>query len=281
MASQTLVVPASAEVRPSAIKAPSVYSRSVAVALTAYNDEEAVAFDTAAFRAMGIDNVIVVDNNSKDRTAEVAEGLGARVVRETRQGYGFACMRGLREAYNSGAEIIVLCEGDGTFYAEDITKFLAYLDHVDMAVGTRCRYTLTSADSQMDPFFVHGNKFIAWLLQLRSLNFRFWSRYSFTDVGCTYRAIRREALGRILDQLKVGDHHFSPHMLLVAMKNDLRVVEIPVRFRRRIGVSKGASGNKWKAFKIGLKMIGHVLFYNPGTTGVTQVTPGATNSVAE
>ena len=82
------------------------------------------------------------------------------------------------------------------------------------------------------------------------------------DVGCTYRAIRREALERIMPDLVVGGDHFSLHMLLVAMARGLSVVEIPIRFRRRVGQSKGASQSLWKGLEVGLVMIWHIMTFS-------------------
>lgn len=76
-------------------------------------------------------------------------------------------------------------------------------------------------------------------------------RVRLTDVRCTMRALKKEALTKIIDNLKVGGHHFSPHMTKVALRKGLRVIEIPVRFRKRLGTSKGAGGNRGLATKVG------------------------------
>jgi hypothetical protein len=75
------------------------------------------------------------------------------------------------------------------------------------------------------------------------------------------RAIRAEALRRIVDKLYIGGHHFSPHMLMAAIADGLKVVEVPVTFRKRWGTSKGAGSGKWKGFGIGLQMIWHILTF--------------------
>ena len=94
------------------------HNRRVSVVLPAYNEEEGIASVIEEFRSMGVvDEVVVADNNSTDRTREVAQQAGARVVQEMRQGYGYACRRALKEATG---ELIVLAEPDGTFLGTDI-----------------------------------------------------------------------------------------------------------------------------------------------------------------
>ncbi|HET6311085.1 MAG TPA: glycosyltransferase [Candidatus Nitrosotalea sp.] len=235
----------------------------VVVAITGYNDAEATAQAVRDFsRQPGVVQVIVIDNNSTDDTAALATAAGATVVRETRQGYGYACVRGLAEALKvADADVVVLTEGDGTFVAEDTEKFLAYIGDADLVVGNRVVRGLVDHNSQMDHFFTWGNMAVAMLLRLRFLDGRFLGPAGLTDVGCTFRAIRREALERILPDLRVGGNHFSPHMLLVAMAYDLSVIEIPIRLRRRIGQSKGASQSVRKGLRVGLAMIWHIMSF--------------------
>ncbi|MEM2129498.1 MAG: glycosyltransferase [Candidatus Bathyarchaeia archaeon] len=241
----------------------SFLDRKVCVALTAYNDDESISQAVREFIVHNnVVEVVVVDNNSRDETAFRATKSGARVVHEKNQGYGYACIRGLREALLcKDADVIVLAEGDMTFCGRDIWKLISYLDDVDMVVGSRTHMALVDSDSQLDLFLLWGNLFLGKLLQFKFFNGKFLGRVRFTDVGCTMRAIRKEALARIIDELSVGGDHFSPHMIMVALRNGLRVVEVPINFKRRVGVSKGAGGSKRRAIKIGLKMLWHILTY--------------------
>jgi histidinol-phosphate phosphatase family protein len=239
----------------------------VVVAITAYNDAEATAQAVRDYRRQpGVVKVLVIDNNSTDRTAELAHTAGGIVIREQQQGYGYACIRGLTEALRvPEADVIVLTEGDGTFVAEDTAKFLAYLDHAELVVGNRVVRGLVARDSQMDHFFTWGNMAVAMLLRLRFWDGLYLGPAGLSDVGCTFRAIRRHALERILPDLNVGGNHFSPHMLLVAFAHAISVVEIPIRFRRRIGDSKGASRSFWKGLEVGMAMIWHILTFTPAS----------------
>lgn len=236
---------------------------SVDVVLTAYNDDKSIGQVVRDFKAHPlVKSVFVVDNNSKDRTEEMATKEGAIVHRESRQGYGYACISGLRYALEHGtSSYIALCEGDGTFMAADLDKMIPYLANVHMVVGSRTTKQLIFPDSQMDTFYLWGNLFIAKLIQIKFFDIRHWGRIRITDVGCTFRVIRREALTKIVDSLKVGGHHFSPHMIMVAISNGISMVEIPITFRKRVGISKGAGGSHKLGFIIGLKMVWNVLWF--------------------
>lgn len=238
-------------------------NHNIVVAMTAYNDEASIADAVSEFKSQpDVREVVVVDNNSSDRTAELASNAGARVVHETSQGYGYACMRGLKESIQDReTNVVVLVEGDMTFAGRDISKLIPYLDNVDMVVGTRTTQELVAEDSQMDWFFVWGNLFLAKMIQVKFFDVRHWGRVRLTDVGCTFRAIRTEALVKIIDKLDVGGHHFSPHMMMVAMSEGMKLVEIPVTFRKRWGASKGAGANKKIGFLVGLRMMWHILSF--------------------
>jgi glycosyltransferase involved in cell wall biosynthesis len=238
-------------------------NHNIVVAMTAYNDEASIGEAVLEFRSQpDVKAVVVVDNNSSDRTAELASSAGARVVHEQNQGYGYACMRGLKESLQDReANVVVLVEGDMTFAGRDISKLVPYLDNVDMVVGTRTTQELVAEDSQMNWFFVWGNLFLAKMIQVKFFDVKHWGRVRLTDVGCTFRAIRTEALAKIIDKLDVGGHHFSPHMMMVAMAEGMKLVEIPVTFRKRWGISKGAGASKKIGFLVGLRMMWHILSF--------------------
>lgn len=253
------------------------------VALTAYNDAEATARDVKDFlKQPAVVRVLVIDNNSTDETATLATAAGATVIHESRQGYGYACIRGLTEGLRvPDANVIILSEGDGTFFAEDTAKFLAYMDNADFVVGNRVVRGLIDTDSQMDHFFTWGNMAVAMLLRLRFWDGRHLGPAGLMDVGCTFRAIRRPALERILPDLLVGGNHFSPHMLLVAMARDLAVIEIPIRLRRRMGTSKGASQSLRKGLEVGLTMIWHIMTFRLPTERETPALGPGTGAAAD
>lgn len=217
----------------------------ISIVVPAYNEEQSIGRVIKSLRDLGpVDEIIVVDNNSTDRTAELASDAGAKVVKETKQGYGYALIRGMREATG---DVVILTESDETFEARDVSKFLAYIEDADMVVGTRTCMELVGPEANMGLLIRWGNIFIAKVLSML-----YGGR--FTDVGCTMRAIRKDSLDGIIDDLRVGGSHFSPEMILEALRNGLKVVEIPVNYGKRVGESK-ITGSKMRAIKVGLKML--------------------------
>lgn len=221
----------------------------VTVILPAYNEELHIRKAVDDFFLPGIvDEVIVVDNNSHDRTVEQATGTSARVVAEPEQGYGHALRRGLREATG---DLVILAEPDGTFVGRDVLKLLAYSDDFDMVCGTRTTRELIWAQANMGWFLRVGNWAVAKLIQILH------DGPSLTDCGCTLRLIHRAALEQIRDEFTVGGSHFLPEMVILALKRKLRVIEVPVNYRGRVGQSK-ITGTLKGTLLTGVRMIGLV-----------------------
>jgi hypothetical protein len=229
-----------------------VGGRKVVVVLTAYNDEASIGAAVRDFVSLPVvEKVIVVDNNSRDRTREVAETAGAQVVRELKPGYGRCVYRCFQEGLATGADLIVLCEGDMTFRGKDIDKFLAYIDHADIVNGTRIVEQLREYSTQLSTFMYYGNFFVGKLLEVKHLG-----RGTFTDVGTTYKLMRRASLLRLMPALKPEINlEFNAHFLDTALSNGERLVECPVSFHPRVGVSKGGNTDNWRALRVGTRMI--------------------------
>jgi glycosyltransferase involved in cell wall biosynthesis len=224
----------------------------VTVVLPAYNEELHIRQAVEDFYLQGVvDEVVVVDNNSRDRTAQEAARTAARIVAESAQGYGYALRRGLREA---SGDLIILAEPDGTFVGRDILKLLAYSEDFDMVCGTRTTRELIWAQANMGWFLRVGNWAVAKLIQVLH------DGPSLTDCGCTLRLIRRSALATIGDRFTVGGSHFLPEMVILALKSGLRVIEIPVNYRGRVGESK-ITGTLKGTLRTGTRMIGLVFRY--------------------
>ncbi|MCX7806335.1 MAG: glycosyltransferase, partial [Planctomycetota bacterium] len=128
------------------------------VVLTAYNDEASISQAVRDFASHpAVRRVIVVDNNSTDRTAEQARLAGAEVIVETKPGYGHCVYRCLCEGVSqSDTELTLLCEGDMTFRAYDIDKFLAYIPHAEIVNGTRIVEQLRERQTQLTTFMYYG-----------------------------------------------------------------------------------------------------------------------------
>ena len=226
--------------------------------LTAYNDDLSIAEAVADFQLHPlVERVIVVDNNSRDRTVGARQAAGATVIMETRQGYGRCVYRCFQEALEqSSAELIVLCEGDMTFRARDLDKFLAYADHAEVVNGTRIVEQLRDYSTQLSTFMYYGNFFVGKLLELKHLG-----RGTFTDVGTTYKLVRRKSLERLLPELNPEVNlEFNAHFMDVALARGVRIVECPITFHPRVGLSKGGNVNNGRALMVGLRMLWGLCF---------------------
>jgi glycosyltransferase involved in cell wall biosynthesis len=224
----------------------------VSVVFPAYNEEAGIAAAVADFSGVdAVDEVVVVDNNSRDRTAAFAEGAGARVVTESRQGYGHALRRGMAEAQG---EYIVLAEPDGTFMGKDVLKLLSYADEFDLVLGTRTTRELIWRGANMGWQLRWGNWLVAKFLQV------LFGGPSLSDCGCTLRLIRRRALAQMFPRLTVGGSHFLPEMVCLALLHDHRLIEVPVNYRGRVGESK-ITGSMQTAVRVGLRMLALIVRY--------------------
>jgi len=214
---------------------------SVSVVVPAYNEEETIQGVVSSFAAEPhVDEVLVVDNNCTDATAERAAAAGARVVEEKEPGYGKALMRGMAEARG---DILVLTEADGSFLARDLVKLLVYLDDAGMVVGTRTTRQLVQQGANMRSLLRWGNVFMAKYLEL--LWFLKWEP-RFTDVGCTYRALWKSTFEKIRHSLHEAGPAFSPEMMVEVLVKGLRCIEIPVTYSPRLGGDSKHSGDFFK-----------------------------------
>jgi glycosyltransferase involved in cell wall biosynthesis len=230
----------------------------VTVVLTAYNDEQSIGLAVRDFRGHpAVKRVIVVDNNSRDRTAEVARAEGAQVIVEQNAGYGHCVYRCLSEgATFDDTPLVVLCEGDMTFRSKDIDKLVAYAPHADIVNGTRIVEQLRERQTQLTTFIYYGNFFVGKLLEAKHLG-----KGTFTDVGTTYKLCWSSALRRLLPVLNPKINlTFNAYFLDTALANDFSIVECPITFFVRVGASKGGNTNNGRAFKVGMQMITGLLF---------------------
>src|SRR5262245_24997212 len=223
--------------------------RRVAVIIPALDEEESIAEVVRGFRAVTeVDLVLVVDNGSRDRTADSARAADAEVILENRRGYGAALRAGIEHALQRGAEIVVLTEADGTFDPADLRHLLAELgsrgfDGHDLGLGSRT--------AGMSGALRWGNVAVARLLAM------LWPRSScrLTDVGCTYRALPVETWRQLRDDVPSGGPEFSPQMICAAFAHRLAVLEIPVRYGTRVsGVSKHTA-SIWGTARTALRML--------------------------
>lgn len=221
---------------------------SVVVIIPALNEEVGIA--SVLEDLPQVERVYVVDNGSIDRTAEVAKGAGAIVVHEPRRGYGNACLAGLAaleasiEAGKTSPEVIAFVDADHSDSPERLPQLVTpiLLDKQDLVIGSRMLGK--REPGAMPPVAIFGNHLASWLMRT------FWGA-SFTDLG-PFRAIRYESL----KQLGMADRDFgwTIEMQLKALQHKLRVIEVPVPYRNRIGTSK-ISGTITGSVRAGSKIL--------------------------
>jgi glycosyltransferase involved in cell wall biosynthesis len=196
----------------------------VSVIIAALNEEEAIAKVVAAVPRDIASEIIVVDNGSTDRTAAVAEGVGARVISEPRRGYGRAFRAGLK-AISCSCEIVVFLDGDGSDYPEMMNRLVKPIAEGtrDFVIGSRTR-------GQSEPGSMNWHQVFAGYLVGIFLRLLYGIRS--TDMG-PFRAIRRDELARL--GMREETYGWPLEMQMRAARARLRILEVPVDYRRRAG----------------------------------------------
>ena len=200
----------------------------IVAVLPALDEEENIA-GVVRDVAPQVDRVVVVDNGSRDATADRARAAGADVVHEPARGYGAACLAGIARARDLGAEVVVFLDADGSDDPSEAPRLLAPIlgGAADLVLGVRTRET--TEPGAMTSVQRFGNWFAPRIMRLAT-----GARYR--DMP-PFKAIRRDALDALA--LRDRGHGFTIELLLRAHALRLRVVEVPVRCRaRRAGASK-------------------------------------------
>ncbi|MDQ2834810.1 MAG: glycosyltransferase family 2 protein [Acidobacteriota bacterium] len=224
----------------------------VSIIIPALNEAESIGRVVGEMPWGLIAECIVVDNGSTDETAAIAEAAGARVIRSAR-GYGAACKAGT-EAALAGSEILVYMDGDGSDVVTDLPKLTGPIEDgvADFVIGSRIR------GRREEGSMLGSQVFAGWMvgLLLRSVQVGRRDKVRYTDMG-PFRAIRRTSLnGLHMSELTYG---WNLEMQIKAIKQGLRVVEIPVDYRRRLGGVSKVSGDLKASAKAALRIL-EVLF---------------------
>ena len=224
----------------------------IKVIIPAYNEANSIAKVIQEIPAI-VSEIIVVNNNSSDDTAINATRAGATVLNETRKGYGYACLRGMDYIAKKSRKpnIIVFIDGDYSDYPEELNKIVKPIleENVDMVIGARTK--ALREDGSMTPQQIFGNKLATFLMKLL-----FGS--TFTDLG-PFRAIKYEKLLEL--EMEDKTYGWTIEMQLKALKNKMSYVEIPVHYKKRIGVSKVSGTVKGSIFA-GVKILGWIFKYS-------------------
>jgi glycosyltransferase involved in cell wall biosynthesis len=224
--------------------------KSLCVVLPTYNEKDSIADVIRGFEKLGIvDDVLVVNNNAAAGTSDEVAGTSAREVVETTQGYGAAITRGLREA---DADLVCVCEPDGTFDPADVLKLLPFTTECEFVVGSRTVSTFIWDGANMGWFLRWGNWAVAKVIEV------LFNTAYLSDVGCTFRVVSRERVAALLPELHLTGSAFGLEMLLAAVRQRATIVQVPVNYRPRVGVSS-VTGELRKTVPLGLEMLSMVL----------------------
>ncbi len=221
----------------------------VSVVIPVLNERESIGLVLRDLPGDIVEQVIVVDNGSADDSAAIAERAGARVVRQPRRGYGAACLAGIA-ALDPRTDVVVFLDGDYSDFPEELEDLVRPVlrGEADLVIGSRV--IKSESRRALLPQAYWGNKLATFLIQM------FW-KFNYTDLG-PFRAIRRSSL----DTLGMRDATFgwTVEMQIKALRKGLRVKEVPVSYRKRIGQSK-ISGTVGGSLRAGARIVMTIFRY--------------------
>ncbi len=232
--------------------------KKVSLIIPALNEEASIQLVVSELKALEngdnsqvIDQILVCDNGSSDNTAQLAAKAGAEVVYQEKPGYGRACLTAM--AYLNNPDIVVFTDADHAFYAEQSLKLLdGVISGADLVIGSRTQGQCQPGALTATQIF--GNRLASWLIN------KIWQQ-NVSDLG-PYRAISKIAL----DRLQMQDQSFgwTVEMQVKAIQHQMKLVEVAVDTRRRLGVSK-ISGTIKGGFLAGKGILGKIarLYFMP------------------
>ncbi|WP_103865375.1 glycosyltransferase family 2 protein [Aquimarina sp. I32.4] len=222
------------------------------VIIPAYNEEGSIAHVIKEIPNL-VSEIIVVSNNSTDQTENVANQAGATVLKEERRGYGYACLKGMEYIASKDIkpDIVVFLDGDYSDYPAELTHLVAPIleRDIDLVIGSRVKRLRESGSMTFPQIF--GNWLATSLMKL-------FFNANFTDLG-PFRAIKYDKLLA----LKMVDktYGWTVEMQLKALKKHYSYTEVPVHYKKRIGVSK-VSGTIKGAIFAGVKILSWIFKYS-------------------
>jgi glycosyltransferase involved in cell wall biosynthesis len=221
----------------------------VSVVIPVFNERESLPRVVGAIPRRLVAEIVVVDNGSTDGTDLVAQNLPVRLIREGRRGYGSACLAGIAALGASPPDVVVFLDGDYSDHPEEMPRLLEAIEAgADLAIGSR---TLGEREpGALLPQARLGNCLACFLIGLL-----YGHRY--TDLG-PFRAIRLGAYHSL--GMRDRDFGWTCEMQVKALRKGLRVAEVPVSYRKRVGVSK-ITGTLWGTLRAGLKILWTIAKY--------------------
>jgi glycosyltransferase involved in cell wall biosynthesis len=224
----------------------------IKVIIPAYNEQDSIGKVVKDIPEI-IDEIIVISNNSTDNTIINAKNAGATVLSENRKGYGYACLKGMDYISQQDIKpaIIVFLDGDYSDYPEQLTEIIAPIlnDDIDFVIGARVKEL--RENGSMTPQQVFGNWLATFLMKL-------FFNAKFSDLG-PFRAIKYNQLLAL--NMEDKTYGWTVEMQLKVLKQKMSYIEIPVKYRNRIGVSKVSGTVKGSIFA-GIKILGWIFKYS-------------------
>ena len=203
--------------------------KSVSVVFATYREKSSIRRVIEDFFNSGfVDEVVVVNNNAEEGTDEEIKKTKAKLIYEPRQGYGYTYQAGIKEARGY---YIVLCEPDGTFIGSDMERFLVYAKKHDVVLGSRTGQSTPLSGADMGV----GRKF-ANVIEAKIIEVLF-NTNALTDVGCTYKLFKASTLKKLAPLWRTRNSLFATELVLLTVSQNLNFIEIPVTFKKRVGVS--------------------------------------------
>lgn len=219
----------------------------LSIILPAFNEEKNIKkFINSIYKLNKSVEIIVIDNNSNDKTKYEIKKTKCKYFFLKNRGYGRALRFGLEK---STKDILVTCEPDGTFEAKDIFKLLKYLKKYDCIFGTRTNKKFIEKEAKMNFLYRFGNILVAKILQF------LFTDIKLTDVGCTLKIFKKFHYNQIKKNLTTLRSEFQPELMinLLLLKN-ISIIEVPVKYKKRSGYSKITS-NYFNTTLLAIKMI--------------------------
>lgn len=224
----------------------------IKVIIPAFNEEDSIGLVIKEIPDI-VSEIIVVSNGSTDRTEEVAKDSGAIVLKEERKGYGYACLAGMDYIARQDIkpEIVVFLDGDYSDYPEELTKIVEPIlkNDIDLVIGARDKNLRESGSMTIPQIF--GNWLATILMKL-------FFGAKFTDLG-PFRAIKYDKLLNL--QMQDKTYGWTVEMQLKALRKSYSYTEVPVKYKKRIGVSK-VSGTIKGAIFAGVKILSWIFKYS-------------------
>tara|TARA_R100000935_G_scaffold51959_1_gene78852 strand:- start:4 stop:696 length:693 start_codon:yes stop_codon:yes gene_type:complete len=227
-------------------------SEKIVVIIPAFNEEASIGKVIQEIPKI-VSDIIVVSNNSTDRTAEVAKNAGATVLFEANKGYGYACLKGMKYISEKTLkpDIIVFLDGDYSDYPAELTQIIQPIisEDIDLVIGSRVKRWREKGSMTFPQRF--GNWLATSLMKL-------FFNANFTDLG-PFRAIKYNKLLQL--NMEDKTYGWTVEMQLKAIKQNFSYIEVPVHYKNRIGVSK-VSGTIKGAIFAGVKILTWIFKYS-------------------